>query len=331
MWIHIPLAYVQDTGESNWDSSQSCHELEQSATWKTKSVRAKSWEHVLETESLTMLLSGLTLEPSMRKLGVEKYISSLEDSPVNRIQLQEENEEQTIQENCQEKSCESQMNSDAQLSFWRTLKQSNDSTGTPSDLSFTDWDTKLKKEYSVRKKQAHHTDAEGSLYWPTMTTQEYPHLDMKVNEKGRREPKKGNTDHSLNLQDRARVHNWRTPSSTETEGGVKDFTKKIGLGGQTAQFRLRDQVSTWATPASRDWKGMDSPGKQNPAKDPELYLSIRPDQTIHEDGSECTPKCRRLSPHFAEWLMGLPHKWTDSSEPLAMESFLQWQEKLGRY
>ncbi len=114
-------------------------------------------------------------------------------------------------------------------------------------------------------------------------------------------------------------------------GGVKDFTKKIGLGGQTAQFRLRDQVSTWATPASRDWKGMDSPGKQNPAKDPELYLSIRPDQTIHEDGSECTPKCRRLSPHFAEWLMGLPHKWTDSSEPLAMESFLQWQEKLGRY
>ena len=331
MWIHIPLAYVQDTEESNWDSSQSCHELEQSATWKTKSVRAKSWEHVLETESLTMLLSGLTLEPSMRKLGVEKYISSLEDSPVNRIQLQEENEEQTIQENCQEKSYESQKNSDAQLSFWRTLKQSNDSIGTTSDLNFTDWDTKLKKEYSVRKKLVHHTDAGGFSYWPTMTTQEYPHLDMKVNEKGRRESKKGKTDHSLNLQDRARMHNWRTPTSTETAGGVKDFTQKIGKTGHTAQFRLRDQVVAWPTPASRDWKGMDSPGKQNPAKDPELYLSIRPDQTIHEDGSECTPKCRRLSPHFAEWLMGLPHKWTDSSEPLAMESFLQWQEKLGRY
>ena len=41
-------------------------------------------------------------------------------------------------------------------------------------------------------------------------------------------------------------------------------------------------------------------------------------------------KLRRLNPRFAEMLMGLPPGWTDDSEPLATESFRQWQHSLSR-
>ena len=62
-----------------------------------------------------------------------------------------------------------------------------------------------------------------------------------------------------------------------------------------------------------------------------LSLSFHQVQVIHEDGSMCTPNCRRLSPVFAEWLMGIPRGWTRSSEPLVMESYQQWQHSLGEY
>lgn len=59
---------------------------------------------------------------------------------------------------------------------------------------------------------------EGQAEWPTPSTQEYPHPGMVINEKGRREPKKGKTDHSLNLEDRA--SNWLTPSANEDAAGT---------------------------------------------------------------------------------------------------------------
>ena len=59
---------------------------------------------------------------------------------------------------------------------------------------------------------------EGQAEWPTPSTQEYPHPRMVVNEKGRREPKEGKTDHSLNLEDRA--SSWLTPSANEDAAGT---------------------------------------------------------------------------------------------------------------
>ena len=51
------------------------------------------------------------------------------------------------------------------------------------------------------------------VLFPTPTTQEIEHPDMVLNEKGRRMPKKGKTDHSLNLADTVRM---MYPSPTAT-------------------------------------------------------------------------------------------------------------------
>jgi len=226
---------------------------------------------------------------------------------------------------------------------------------------------------------------------------------MEVNEKGRREPKKGKTDHSLNLQDT--TANWTTPLADDTGMRKKKFAQggtalslqaleeeerwptptvaeadKIGnrpnygqkglsnhpalvgkverkkmnkskakdgkstnpdkeekswptptsteRAGPNGQVELGNTVRKWPTPMQRDYKGMDGPGKKNPLKPRKLYLSIPPDPKKQIDGHTCSVSCRRLNPHFAEWLMGLCLGWTSVSEPLETESFQAWQQSL---
>ena len=347
MWIRIPSAYAPDTEGSNSDLEKLSKELERSVTWKTKSRSAKSWLRELKKDSLMTHLSGLTLEPSMRQRGVEKFISSLEAFHASPIVSQENRKGQTTQENSQEKYSVLQTNLGDQLSFLKMFPESDSSGGTTSDPDYKTWATGLRNALSQRKKQALLTAEKGCSCSAT---------------------------------------NWRTVSSTETEGGVKDFSKKQGLGGQSSQLRLRDQVASWPQnfPTVNTMDGMaprssegnmklynghrklrTSPSNLREFVHPEswpqnfptpnssehkfrlkgdtqasktlettarkLSLSFHQAQVIHEDGSSCTPNCRRLSPVFAEWLMGIPRGWTRSSEPLAMESYQQWQHSLGEY
>ena len=300
MWIRIPSAYVPDTEGSNSDLEKLSKELEQSVTWKTKSRSAKSWLRELKKDSLMTHLSGLTLEPSMRQRGVEKFISSLEAFHASPIVSQENRGGQMTQENSQEKYSVLQTNLGDQLSFLKMFPESDSSGGTTSDPDYKTWATGLRNALSQRKKQALLT-----------AEKEYS----------------------------CSATNWRTVSSTETEGGVKDFSKKQGLGGQSSQLRLRDQVASWPqnfpTPNSSEHKfrlkGDTQASKTLETTARKLSLSFHQAQVIHEDGSMCTPNCRRLSPVFAEWLMGIPRGWTRSSEPLAMESYQQWQHSLGEY
>ena len=218
MWTYIPYQSAQDTEESNWDLERLSQELEQSATWKTKSLSSKSWLRVLKTEDLTMLRSGLTLEPSMRQPLVDEYISSLAVSPASRIPWRERNSETMTQENSQDRFSVSQTNSGDQLSFLKMFQASSDSTGTTSDPSFKRWDTELKKSLSVRKKQAPLIFGTAYLSSPTLGTR--TSLD------GSKKPKT----------------NWPTMSASE---------HKYRLKGNTQQSNcLMSQVRRWTTDSS---------------------------------------------------------------------------------
>ena len=361
MWIHVPCRSVADMGESNWDLKQSSQELKSSATWRTKSLKAASWERVLETESLTTLLSGLTLEPSMRNLGVERWISSLEDSRANHTPSPEESEEPTTQENSQEMYSVLRTNLGDQLSFLKMSPTLSDSIGTKSDLSYEQWDTELKRSSLRREKQAHRISDSDYSSWPTTDTQNS--RDGSVLRKS------AYGSHSVSLHHKAAY--WRTVSAQEEEGGVKDFNKKVGLGGQGAQHKLRDQVAhwdqgtlfstpteeeeeekvmNWPTTAQRDYKGgsigtlKERNGSMTRVSNTTgvshgmtldtailIFPSTLQGQKITADGHTCSPKCRRLNPRFAEWLMGLPRGWVSSSAQLETESFQPWLQKLGFY
>lgn len=54
---------------------------------------------------------------------------------------------------------------------------------------------------------------------PTPNAMDLPHKDMEINERGRRNPKKGKTDHSLGLEDLAVAQLLHTPVASDMGGG----------------------------------------------------------------------------------------------------------------
>ena len=388
MWLHLPTiqsASAPDTGELNLDSTR-LSQLEQSAMWKSKFRQQRSWLLVWKKDISIRRLSGLTLKPSTLNHGVEKWISSQADSHVSHSVLQGKEKNKTMIETSGQMSQNSLGDLGFQSSFLKMFPESSDTTGTPYDPNYKRWVTKLRKDSSRRQKQAllikekdfsswrtpAASDPDGGIEdwsserftnikapqiklrdqaanWPTPTTQEISHKDMEVNEKGRREPKKGKTDHSLNLQDTTANWNlpeeerWPTPTVAEADKignrpnyGQKGLSNHPALVGKVERKKMnkskaKDGKSTnpdkeeksWPTPLQRDYKGMGT--REKPT---ELYLSIPPDPKKQIDGHTCSVSCRRLNPHFAEWLMGLCLGWTSVSEPLEMELFQAWQQSL---
>lgn len=66
---------------------------------------------------------------------------------------------------------------------------------------------------------------------PTPNAMDIAHKDMEINERGRRNPKKGKTDHSLGLEDMAVAKLLPTPCSIE----ATKFTKTINSNSQMGQ------------------------------------------------------------------------------------------------
>ena len=138
-----------------------------------------------------------------------------------------------------------------------------------------------------------------------------------------------------------------TPYDPNFERWVTQLRKESSVRQRRALHIRESDSSSWPTPASRDWKGFDSPGKQNTKSDPKMYLSIPQAPATTKDGlgsstdgpslpqpsaknHRCSTKCRRLNANFAAHLMGLPKNYLLKSccVESAMESFQQWQHSL---
>lgn len=65
----------------------------------------------------------------------------------------------------------------------------------------------------------HHTEKTVFGLLPTPNAMDIPHKDMEINERGRRNPKKGKTDHSLGLEDMAVAQLLPTPTALDKGGG----------------------------------------------------------------------------------------------------------------
>ena len=190
MWIHLPstlLASVQDTQESNLDSEK-LSQLEQSAMWKSKSLQQRSWQNVWKRDTSIKLLSGLTSKPSTLNHGVEKWISSLEDSHVNPFQTQGKSSEQMTRETYGLTQPDLFGGLGHQSSFLKMCQESSNTISAKSDPNFERWVTKLRKDYSQRSKQAHLTNDNGFSSWPTTRAQDsYERRNRKTMEKIARE------------------------------------------------------------------------------------------------------------------------------------------------
>lgn len=161
---------------------------------------------------------------------------------------------------------------------------------------------------------------------PTPNAMDIPHKDMEINERGRRNPKRGKTDHSLGLEDMAVAKLLPTPCSIE---GTK-FTKTINPNSQMGQGltalavnglltptamevkhsnRVKgltdflDFNGMMPTPSARDWKGCTNPGVKK--VNGNVYGETLPDTVKKVTGSTS-----QLNPLFVEEMMGFPLMWT---------------------
>lgn len=114
---------------------------------------------------------------------------------------------------------------------------------------------------------------------------------------------------------------WVTPTSDDT--GARQ--KKYAQGGQALSY----QVNLWPTPTTRDYKDGPAQGDaltnallvRAAPRSSLLVLPIRRDGEPSSNAGPTSPPLskRRLNPLFVEWLMRLPHGWTDL-KPLVMPS-----------
>jgi len=155
--------------------------------------------------------------------------------------------------------------------------------------------------------------------WPTpqaMDTQRTPEAYAAAKEK-----RGGRMFHSLNIAvqlhglpapakpstDGSRQESWRTPSSSDGEGGVMEMRE-----GCAGKYKLRDHVAaeekkkSWATPQQRDFKDAEPLSKwteraeEQKAKGVNLHLPL-PSQVMHtEEKSWATPRANKVHPEITE-------------------------------
>lgn len=173
---------------------------------------------------------------------------------------------------------------------------------------------------------------------PTPNAMDFPHKGMEINEKGRRNPKKGKTDHSLGLEDMAVAQLLPTPTALDKGGGrinkslspnaaerptlalaarkgllptptaieISHSNRVEGLKVQGAKGMITDYLDFHylLTPCASDWarSGMSMETLNQQGKEQANLAQ----QIAHKVGGGTS----QLNPLFVEEMMGFPSMWT---------------------
>ena len=346
MWIHIPKtssASTQEEVDSTLDLDWLFPMLEQSVTWRETSHQAQYWSKRCKQVSWMMHLFGQIPTPSMANHGMENWIGSLEDSPANHGQSQEEEKAQKTNDGFGMTSSELLARYNPKESSWKTCQVSLlDTESTPYLERFPNWGMMQNGVMSKLPMSVLPTVGQESSSWRTSAASD--------GEGGVKEMRKGSNsqyklrDHSANV-----VANWMTPNTLDSmppkslEAMQKQF--QGARKGRKTPSNLREQVipqlhpSTWGTPSARDWKGSSPNHKKRPNLDWQTEHGIwmsSPQDPNQESGTESEQKDLtspqpwknlRLNPMFVEWLMGWMWDLTGLTDSgyLATESYLYKQ------
>ena len=149
----------------------------------------------------------------------------------------------------------------------------------------------------------HHTEETEFGLLPTPTTQDTEHPNMILNEKGRREPTKGKSSHSLNLADRVKMM-WPTPNAWDGQRGPRSEKHlQENKGSQTTLVTAVAHNQRMFPTPTQDIV-TDRTKKYSQGGTP-LTLAIK-DPTQKVEGN--------LNYEWVTWLMGYPKNYLDISE-----------------
>lgn len=384
MWLHVPTECcptVPASADWSLESVSLDQALAASATLRGKSLPPRSWQRVCETGRFTRLLSGLTSPPSTAALGVASWIASLREIPASPTPSPESSSARTMTDGSSIMSSGSSKRCGLLVSSGRTSLGTWTDNSKLSSRHWSEWASALQLEYSQRERMPRPTTSVAdSSSWPTATAHDArrPGPDLKSTQGG-------------NLCREAAV--WPTPvvldrpRSPETLAKCADFRKRnanqntvplyLGevardwptpMAGTPAQNgnnyagnndfsrRVMEIVSTWPTPAARDFKGSGPAVTRKDGKTrmdmldwkAERGFSLPPDRPTPSGArssdlrrislrlwlmSMSQPPSslsrwvrkvtrRKLNPSFVDWMHGWPSEWTDCER--AVTGFRPW-------
>jgi len=181
MWIipkNLPIyRSVLDTKGLVEDSEEFSQVAERSLMWRSKPSQSQTWSRRWKRVTYIQRLSTQTLRPSHSKNFVTEYLSCRQDSLVSRSRLRAEALPQRIRDTFTPLSQEESQSADQLMLFSKTSKElsgvKQPMGSRYSNMSSEIWKkevTRLRGEYSQRKKLALHTSGREFLSWPTATS-----------------------------------------------------------------------------------------------------------------------------------------------------------------
>ena len=264
--------FVADTKASELDLEQFSQLCEKSLWWRGKDSLARTWLKRCKTAPFMKHLSSQTLKPSHTEDFLEKWTSSLEDSPANLLAMLEGVKALTIQDTSSHTSEMESETANQELFSSKTLRElSQPKPAMESQFSnmscenWKDWVTEQRQEYLARKKWARHIEesacisSESKKNWSTPTVMDTANIQQ---------PRKKNPSGGQKPPLCQEVMNWPTASVAGcVEGGIASNVEMTSKGfkatrqnGISYGAKLRDAVihheeKNWPTPTARDWKG----------------------------------------------------------------------------
>ena len=355
-WLYVPALK-----ELSSDSDSLNPNIEPSVMSRGNYIQRQSLERAWKKNSWMKLLSGMTLEPLMADRGVEKWISSLLDSPASHGVMQGSKKEPKMSDGYGQTLPESLARFDQDSCSWRTYQvslvveepplsletlpksgiilhgklyplptseQTTNGKGSGYLVGTPTADTHSPRSEKFIKGRTP-TPVELAKMWPT------PTQDGNYNRKGA-SPTSGDGLATV-------VKRYPTPSVMDSAGfcGKPDKNRKGPNSGRTLTGKALEMegmgphAEKWPTPTSRANPDCQSERKRHtPAL--ESAVKMFPTVTVQDAKNNAGPSQSerntpplnaiaggQLNPTWVEWLMGFPIGWT-GLEPVETESFRLW-------
>lgn len=208
--------------------------------WTSKPSSASTWLSRWNKVWWIRHLSGQILKPSRQRSFTEKYTASLADIPVSHSQLQGKDLEKRIPDTSGPITIQS---SYQQLDLFSASLKTSPTTSTLDTKQLNPiWKhtvTRLRKEYSQRKKSAHLTGGNAylSLLWTTPVASDL-----------NRSTKYAQGGTALSMQ----VKQWATPRAGKTTDEDLESWMKRKESGDVATMPLTLQVKQWPKPGANE-------------------------------------------------------------------------------
>lgn len=296
-WLYLPPACLgsqsaaADLSVASPElSDESAARLASFVLSRSKPMPLRSWQRAWRSKPWIRRLYGVTCEHSTLDHGVERWISSLRDTPVSPSLSLASDLDQTILATSGLTSLASYANPSLPYASSRTSPVTCLPEDAKSSESFKAWALMLRRHCGLRRKLAPRTDANGSSsLLPTPSASSYG--SNRGGAAGRLGPD------GPGLETMARKGLWPTPLVADSKSGGCGQARE---GGPSLTQAVKER-SIWPTPTVK--------GNHN-----KLGLSPRSGDGL------ATAVGGPLNPAWVEWLMGWPIGWSDCGSSVTASS-----------